>query len=64
MGKGRAHLDGGAGEAKSAGRSWIFIGAGTFDESLKHLRRQKSRGCQREGREYGNIVISSGKKLG
>lgn len=35
-----------------------------FDEGLKHLRRQKSRGSQRGGREYGNSVISSGQKLG
>lgn len=31
---------------------------------LKHLRRQKYRGYQRQGREYRNSVISSGKKLG
>lgn len=31
---------------------------------LKHLRRPKSRGYQRQGREYKNNVISRGKTLG
>lgn len=37
-----------------------FSRKGAFDEGLKHLRRQKSSGSQRGGREYGNSVISSG----